>query len=516
MTSSDEVPGEISSEIPSLREKSIRSALWMAGLQGLVGLLYFGVPLVLSYLVTPAEMGVLALVVFVFALSVVIVELGAAQAVVQRVDLTPRYVATVFWVNIGMGAALAATLFVVAPWIRSFLRAEAHLVTLLRWIGPGLLLHSLGVVPRGLLARRMEFKRLSFASTVAIVPAVAAASLGLAWTGVYGIVYGILTLTTLTSAALWLASGFRPTLAFDRAEVSTIARFGSSASLGTAAEMLSILVERFLMGRFLGMAAVGLWDVTRSLAREPLRRLMTVFDEVLFPGLATLQGDLERSRRYYLTVVRYELAIFGPIVVFTGVFAYELTTLFYGDAWLPVALLTQLIVLQSWRTITVHSVGALFLARGRPDVRVWWVLVSVAFTPVMFFAGRPWGLPGYAASCSIIGFVVWVISHTLANRLIELRWGRFLRAIAAPLAVHLTFGVVLVTARFALLPRIASHGSDTTLLVIVPAILIYVALLWAFDRALLLGLASALRDAFRRRPAFVPEPARTRGSEAAC
>src|SRR5262245_60704010 len=128
MTSSDEVPVEI----PSLREKSIRSALWMAGLQGLVGLLYFGVPLVLSYLVTPAEMGVLAMVVFVFALAVIIVELGAAQAVVQRVDLTPRYVATVFWTNVGLGVALAAILFVLAPGITAFVRAERALVTLLR------------------------------------------------------------------------------------------------------------------------------------------------------------------------------------------------------------------------------------------------------------------------------------------------------------------------------------------------------------------------------------------------
>jgi O-antigen/teichoic acid export membrane protein len=509
MTSSD--------EIPSLREKSIRSAFWMAGLQGLVGLLYFAVPLILSYVVTPAEMGVLALVVFVFALSVIIVELGAAAAVVQRVDLTPRFLATVFWVNVGMGILLAAILFVVAPWITGFVRAEAHLVTLIRGIGPGLVLHSLSVVPRGLLSRRMEFKRLTVASTVAIVPAVVAASLGLAWTGVYGVLYGILTLTSLTSGAMWLASGFRPRRMFDRRELMPIVRFGSSASLGTAAEMLGVLVERFLMGRFLGMASVGLWDLTRSLAREPLRRLMAVFDEVLFPGLAALQGDLERSRRYYLTVVRYELAIFGPIVVFTGVFAHELTTLFYGDAWLPVALLTQLLVLQSWRTITVHSVGALFLARGRADVRVWWVVISLAFTPLMFFAGRPWGLPGYAAACSIIGAVVWVISHTLANRLIELHWGRFLRAIAAPFGVHTAFALVLIGVRHLLLPRIGTHGSDTALLLIPPAIIIYIALLATLDRPLLIGVASAIRDAFRRGPQMpATEAARTRGSEAAC
>ena len=503
-------------EVTNLREKSIRSAMWMAGLQGLVGLLYFVVPLVLSYLVTPAELGVLELVVVVFALSVIVVELGAAAAVVQKVDLTPRYLATVFWINVGMGVLLAVILFVSAPWLTAFLRADRALVPLLGWVGPGLVLHSLGVVPRGLLARRMEFKRLTFASVVAIVPAVAAASLGLMWTGVYGVVFGILTLTTLTSAAMWLASGFRPAWTLDRSEVRSVLGFGSSASLGTAADMLGVLVERFLMARFLGTASVGLWGLTRSLAREPLRRVMVVFDEVLFPGLASLQGDLERSRRYYLTVVRYELAIFGPVVVFTGVFAYELTTLFYGDAWLPVALLTQLLVIQTWRTITVHSVGALFLARGRPDVRVRWVVLSVAFTPVMFFAGLRWGLAGYAASCSVLGWIMWVISHTMANRLLELRWGRFLRAISAPLLAHLVFALLLIGTRYLLRGTIAARGSDTALMLVLPALLLYGAVLAACDRPLLLGVLASLRDAFRRSQAAANDDGRTRRPEAAC
>jgi O-antigen/teichoic acid export membrane protein len=499
-----------------LREKSIRSAVWMCGLQGLVGLLYFGVPLVLSYLVTPAEMGLMELAIVVYAISVFAVELGADKAVVQRTEITPRLLATVFWVNVAIGVLLALLLFVAAPWMTRFLRADASLVPLLRGIGPALILQSLGVVPRGLLARRMEFRRLTIASVLGIVPAVIAASLGLAWKGVSGVLYGMLVLTSITSAAMWLASGYRPAWAFDRSEIARVLRFGSSASLGTAAEMLGVLVERFLMARFFGTASVGLWGLTRSLAREPLRRIMVVFDEVLFPGLASLQGDLERSRRYYLTVVRYELAIFGPAVVFIAVFAPELTALFYGDAWLGVAVLAQLLVLQSWRTVTVHSVGAVLLARGRPDVRLWWVLVSVAFTPVMFFAGKPWGLPGYAASCSLIGFVVWVISHTMANRLIDLHWPRFLRAMAAPLLAHVAFALILIAVRHGLRNVIAARGSDTVLLVIVPAMAVYLAVLWTVDRPLLTGVLTALREGLRLRRPASPEDARTRSPEVAC
>jgi O-antigen/teichoic acid export membrane protein len=504
-------------EITNLRHKSIRSAVWMSGLQGLVGLLYFGVPLVLSYLVTPAEMGVLELVVVVFALSTMVVELGAAQAVVQRIDPTPRYLATVFWTNLALAALLAALLYVTAPAFDHFMRADAVLIPMLRALGPCLILHSIGVVPRGLLSRRMEFKRLTSASVIGIVPAVAAAGTALRFMGVFGILYGILTLTTLTSAAMWLAAGYRPAWTIDRTEVAPTLRFGSSTTLGTAAEMLSVLFERVLMARFLGTASVGLWGLTRSLAREPLRRVMAVFDEVLLPGLASLQNDLERSRRYYLTVVRYELAIFGPVVIFTAVFAYELTTLFYGDAWLPVSLVAQLLVLQTWRTITVHSVGAIFLARGRPDVRVRWVALSIGATPVYFFAGYRWGLPGYAAACSVLGWITWALSHQMANHVLELDWKRFARALSRPVLAHAIFALLLIGARLALLGTIAVHGSDTVLSVIVPALLAYTAILAACDRSLLVGVVTSARDAFRRAPgAGADDESRTRRSEAAC
>jgi O-antigen/teichoic acid export membrane protein len=507
-------------EPPSLREKSIRSAVWVTGLHGLVGLLYFAVPLVVSYVVNPTELGLLNLVILAFALSVFFVELGTAPALVQKPHLTPRYLSTAFWVNVAMGTLCALTLWIGAPWLAGLMHSDVRLTGLLRWIGVSLIPYSLGVVPRALLVRNMEFRAVTSASVLAIVGAVATGSIGLAAQGVPGVIWGILTLTILTSGALWRASGFRPSLAIERRAILPLLRFGASTSVGSAGDMLTQWVESFLITRYLGMSALGLFAVTRSIIREPLRRFMNIFDEVLLPSLASLQGHAERLRRYYLTVVRYELAIFGPIIAFVTVFAHELTELFYGPDWLPVGFVAQLLAFQSWRMTTVHSVNAIFLSQGRPGLRFWSVLISLALIPVYFFAGRPWGLAGYAASCSIAGLAGWAISHAMANRLLDLPWPRFLRAIAAPFAAHLVFGLMLLATRHALKARIATHGSDTVLLVIVPAALVYAAVLAVLDRPLLKGVAAAFRDALRRGSAAArasdDDTPRTRSPEVAC
>ena len=54
---------------------------------------------------------------------------------------------------------------------------------------------------------------------------------------------------------------------------------------------LSLQSDRFLIGRYLGAASLGLFGLARTLIRVPLRYLLNVSDELLLPGLAVLQTD---------------------------------------------------------------------------------------------------------------------------------------------------------------------------------------------------------------------------------
>jgi O-antigen/teichoic acid export membrane protein len=488
-----------------LRERSLRSVVWVAALQLLVGALQFGAPLALSYLVSPAELGLVELTVALVALGVVVVELGTGPAVVQRAQLEARFVTTVFWVNVASGLAWAALLAAVAPRLAAFAGGDARLVPLVRVVAAGLVLSSLGIVPQALLVRRMEFRRVALATGLAVVAAVVAGSYGLVRHGILGVAWGYLAFASLNSLAVWLGSGFRPEGRPRLADVVPLLRFGGSAFGATAGERLAQQTERFLIAGFLGAGSLGIFALARSLIRDPLRRLMSVFDEILFPGLAALQGEPERARRYYLTAVRYELAIFGPAVVWIAVFADELVRLFYGPDWRGAALVAQLLALQTWRSITSHSIGAVFLSHGRPDVRLRWVVISIGIVPVTFLAGRPWGLPGYAVSCSLLGVVGWAISHTMANRLIGLDWAGFWRAIRRPLLSHAAFAALLVALRLALRERLATDPR-LAVLAIVPALPCYLALLAALDRPLLRGVVRSSREALRLRQGERPAP----------
>lgn len=487
-----------------LRARSLRSVVWVAALQLLVGGVQFGAPLALSYLISPAELGLVELAIATVALGVVVVELGTGPAIVQRARLDAAFVSTVFWVNVASGLAWAALLAVAAPWLAALVSQDARLAPLLRGVAAGLVVSSLGIVPQALLVRGMEFRRVTFATGVAVVGAAVAGGYGLVQHGVLGVAWGFVAFAVLNSLALWLGSGFRPVARPRAGEIAPLLRFGGSAFGATAGERLAQQTERFLIAGFLGPGSLGIFVLARSLIRDPLRRLMSVVDDILFPGLARLQGEPERARRYYLTALRYELAIFGPAVVFIAVFADALVGLLYGPAWQGAALVAQLLALHTWRSITLHSIGAVFLSHGRPDVRLRWVVLSIGLVAVTFLAGRPWGLPGYALSSSLVGVVGWAIAHTMANRLLGLDWAGFWRAIRRPLLAHLALAALLLALRLSLHGRLAEQPR-LALLALVPALPCYLALLGALDRPLLRGVVAAGRDAFRLRGRTPPD-----------
>lgn len=491
-----------------LRERSLRAVRWVALLHLLVAALSFGGPLVLARLVTPAELGLLELTLSVIGLGVVVVELGTGPAVVQRPGLEPAFASTVFWVNLASGAIWGSLLVAGSAWLAPWLGGDSRLAPLLPGVGIGLVVSAAGIVPQALLVRRMEFRANTTATTAAVVAAVLAGGHGFLSRGVYGVVWGYLAFASVQTSLVWIASRFRPSLRLERAEVWPLLRFGGSAFGATAGDRLSRQVERSLIAVFLGADSLGLFVLARSLVRDPLRRLMSVFDDILFPGLAALQHDPARARRYYLTAVRCELALFGPAVAFTAVFAAELSALFYGPQWLGVAVVAQLLALHTWRTITGHSVGAVFLSQGRPEVRLRWVLLSNLLVPVTFFLGLPWGLSGYAASCSLAGILGWAVSHTMANGVIGLGWAQLWAAMRRPLLAHLVFAAVLAGLRWPATDWLASDPWRV-LLAALPATALYVGVLALVDRDLVgsttrLGLELLRRSPSRRAPASGP------------
>ena len=483
-----------------LREHTLRSVFWILAYNVLRAVVFFLAPAAIAWLTGPLELGLAQLAFGVWQVTLPVIVLGTKAAVLQCENPTQSYLSSVFWVNLFMGALTGAVLVVGAPWIAAIGDDDPRLVTILHGMGVVCLVFSLTVVQGALLARRLEFRVLSLANIVggaaAGVVGIAAALLGARVAVVVG--GGIAAYLAVNTVALWVAGRWRPSMTFRREDAVGAVRFGVTAFLGSFTFSLSVQLERFLVSAFFGQAALGYFGAARNLNRDPLRQLMRISDEVLLPGLASLQDDRARARAYYLKALRYEFLVFAPVAVFIAVFARDLVLLVYGPKWIEIVPLVQVLTALVLFMTTRHTVSPVFLSQGRPDVQLRWSVAMVVLAGAYVIAGSPWGLFGGVAALSILEVVGWVISHRMANALLELPMRAFLRNLSVPFATTLLLGGLLLVAR-GLSGWGVSEPSWPVLVAWAAASLpVYAALLHALDVELSRSFWGTLRDVVRR------------------
>ena len=209
-----------------------------------------------------------------------------------------------------------------------------HLVGILRWLGLTLIPLSTAIVPRNLLARRLPYRRMTMADALAGAAATLAAFAVLSRGLDVALTLGFVTYGTRRHHR---PVDRRPLVAVGARRIRErswpLLRFSLSVSGSRMLENLSLQSDRFLIGRYLGAASLGLFGLARTLVRVPLRYLLNVSDEVLLSGLALLQTDRATRARVLPATLRIELAILGPAVVFAAVFAVEFSRLLFGPSW---------------------------------------------------------------------------------------------------------------------------------------------------------------------------------------
>ncbi len=479
----------------ALTAKTVRAVAWVALFELARGLLYAAMPAVLARFGTARDVGLAELVFAIYYVASPFVEAGSGAAVIQRPGASREFLAIVFATNAATGAAVALALWAGATLLAAEARFDPRVVPLLRALSPCMLMAGLTVVPQSLLARRMAFGVLTAVGvTATIASGVVAIVLARRGLGAAAIVAALLAHSGTTLIGTWIGARWWPSWRFERGELAGLLRFSMPNAGARLVGDFAGQFERFLVGGVLGSATLGLYGAVRGLARTPFLQLMQVSDRVLLPALSSLQHDLPRTRAYYLAAVRNELALLGPLVVLVGAASTALVPMIYGPRWSAAVVLVPMMAFITVRTCTNHSVGAVFLAQGRPGLQLLWSAINIPLMLVYFLVGLHWGLTGFITAWASIGIFGWAIPHVLACRVIGMRFRDFLGGLA-PVVSALGLTAILWTASLWLLPA-QGMGRWRLAAFAPPALLAYAGILWVCDRRLVEDLYGALRGAF--------------------
>lgn len=416
----------------SLTQRTVRGAAWLAGARVWSQALSLTVGVCLARVLEPDDFGVVAMVTVVTGFFTMLADLGLSTAVVQNQSLTREQLSSIFWFNLLVAIGLAGALAVGSSWVAAFYR-RPEIIPLMCVLVLAFPLGALASVHSALLQKELHFAVLT---RIQMVSSLAAGLLGVLVASLGGQAWALVTQTMaaalLSLAGVWWASPWRPTRRCVRRDLDAV--WGFSLNL-LGFQLVNFFFRRtdsFLIGRFLGPAAVGQYNQANALMVYPINNLTSVAQGVLMPAMAQIQGEPARLASAYLRACRLLAFLILPAMAGLAVVAREAVAVIYGPKWSQagevLAVLCWVGTFQPFDSL----LGTLFVARGFTRWFFLWGLAATVVTVAALVIGLRGGLPGIATSYLFAQLLITVIGVPLQCRKVEVPITGLLRTLAVP------------------------------------------------------------------------------------
>jgi O-antigen/teichoic acid export membrane protein len=331
--------------------------------------------------------------VFIYVL-VLINELGLGAALVQVTKVEPKMVRQTLGLVYLMNAALFAVLFLCAPLIAGFYD-EPRLTAIVRVSSLQFLLSAFSIIPRSMLQRNLDYKRLGIIDLVgAVAGSLTTLALALMGAGVWGLVIGSLVIVGVKSAALM---AFSPPVGppdFSLQGMGRILHFGTMVTLERVLWFASSNADILIVGKLLGKEMLGFYSVAMELASLPVSKLSDIISQVAFSAFARMQEQKEKVAGYFLKACRILSLVSFPVFVGIAAVSEEIVLTFLGEKWeasiLPLRILCLIMPLRIIMIVVVPLTQGL----GRPALGLINMSVAAAVRIPAFLIGAHWGLLG--------------------------------------------------------------------------------------------------------------------------
>lgn len=415
-----------------IREQTLSGVRWVAGVRVFRQLAEFTLVAVLARLLTPADFGLVGMVLVFSNLSWVLTEAGFIAALVQRESLHTRHLHTAFWLVSGLSLTIAIMFVLGAPLLAA-LYETPELAPVAAAMSLNLLAGGLGVVPVARLQRAMAFRGLSIMEACATVAGgLLAVTMALHGMGVWSLVAQVIAVPALRSAGCWVLAGWRPRLRFDLRAARELARVSvplmGTNLLGYAHRNL----DKLLIGRFLGAAALGVYGRAYNVMLMPLLHITYVTQNVMLASLSRMQSDHARVRAAYLRAVGVLALVTMPAMAGLLAVADVFVPTVFGGQWTAMVPVLQVLCIVGLVQPVSATAGWLFISQGRTDLQLLWNLFTTPTFVAAFAIGLKWGITGVAGAYALVNCLLWYPQMRLAGRLVGLRMPEFLAVLRGP------------------------------------------------------------------------------------
>jgi len=381
-----------------LSHKIAKSIFWVTLGSMLGEVIKFITKLFLARVLTPADFGLMAMVLFVMTFMALFQEAGLESALIQKNKDIPEAADAVFIINVLIGIFLS-TIFFLGAGIAAKFYNEPKLELLLKVTSPIFIIISLKTVQSGLLGKQFDFKK-KFKAEIWSVVSYSLISIVLAikgW-GVWSLLIGYLSSVLILTVILWASSSWKPTFKYNKKAAKSIINF-SKHILGISVIAFFLLqADVAIIGKSLGKVWLGFYAMAYTFANITALQITHMLSRVIYTALCNLQDDKDKLKKFFMLSFRNTMLIVVPTTL--GIFSLaKFVPNLLGSKWQnPVMVITLQILCFFAFFRCIHILCCNFMmAIGRPKIVTIVMICELIITVIFIYpATITYGITGTA------------------------------------------------------------------------------------------------------------------------
>lgn len=397
-----------------LREKTLRGTKWSAISTVTIISLSFLQLTLLSHMLGQSEFGIMAVAMVVITFADNISDFGISNSIIQQQNITEPQLATLYWLNVGVGIIVSIMTFSAGALIADILNT-VELEPLIKTASIAFLL-----IPHGQQLRALMQKELDFA-TIGKVESCSyfigfIFTLGLAHIYPLAIVtvYGYL-INTLIRTLLFAHLGrkiYRPGLSFSFSEVKANIKFGACLTADSLVNYINTNFPTLILARTLGTVVTGGYNLAYNVTVIPPGKLNPIITRVFFPVFSKIQKDNMKLKDTFYKLISLVGIINFPALLGLMTVSHSFISFIFGERWLFITPIFQILCVVGLLRSVGNPIGSLLMAKARVDISFKFnVFKTLLFIPAILVGIKAGGAVGVATAFLVVQIINTYLSY---------------------------------------------------------------------------------------------------------
>lgn len=402
---------------------STRSQLYWSALLKIPGqIVSFAISILVARLLVPSDFGIMGIVMMLIGYANLFTNFGFAEAIIQKRITDSRTLNSIFVFNLTFSCILAILFFVFSGYIADFFKS-IDCKNVIRVMSLVFIISSFSVVPSAVLRRDMNFRTLSLIDLCGSL-LVSFVTLGMALIelGYWALAFGQLIPNILITLYLCFAVRWIPVLRYSHTSMNAVLNFGMWNFIKTQLGFIAQHTDRFITGKWLGTANLGLYDKALVISETPYNALAMNISGVMFSSFSKNQDDkhkLQQSFKKSLTLISFiNFPIYTGMIVVAPYFVYSLL----GVKWAPMVISMQILLFSCFFKSFTGITASLNVGIGQYKEYTIRFLVAIIFFVISCFSLLHFSIAGIAISYFIFHIIQVILEMNMSLRNTNLSW----------------------------------------------------------------------------------------------